>query len=83
MKRLVGLFLIIGLVTLGCIAEELTPEQKACAEGGGQWKAFPNTCVDDCGYAHVDVCGDAVTEGCDCGFFMCWNETTKKCALNP
>lgn len=50
---------------------ELTYEEETCVNAGGDWKLFTNTCVDRCGAG--DVCGDAMTMGCDCGPDACWN----------
>ena len=49
-----------------------------CGEEGGEWREFPNTCVDSCEAARDEhaVCGQALTYGCDCGDGMCWDGQT-------
>lgn len=52
----------------GCI-RDATYE---CLITGGQWREFPNGCVDLCG---AEDCLQAFTYGCDCGADKCWNGT--------
>ncbi|GEM_PF-1474340 len=47
-----------------------------CEKASGVWKSFPNTCVDSCEKARAKervFCGQAFTDGCDCGPDKCWN----------
>jgi hypothetical protein len=56
--------------------------QEACAQQGGQWKEFPNSCVDSCVYnrtPEVVSCLMAITNGCDCGPEQCWDQATNSC----
>ena len=65
--------------SIGDIGEYIEPNPKTqCVEAGGTWKQFPNTCVDSCNLARNPgvVCGQALTEGCECGQNMCWNGYT-------
>ncbi len=50
-------------------------EIEMCSEGGGTWELMPNTCVDSCESAREEnvACGQAMTEGCNCGDGMCWD----------
>ena len=52
--------------------------ESICAQEGGEWREFPNTCVDSCDAARDEyaVCGQALTYGCDCGDGMCWDGQT-------
>ncbi len=56
-----------------------TAQEKQCAQSGGTWKEFPNSCADICG--NPLACLDVLTMGCDCGATQCWNGTT--CTGNP
>jgi hypothetical protein len=60
---------------IGRTPEDENDEEQDCIKAGGEWKTFPNTCVDSCEYRRNDdlMCGMALTEGCDCGEGMCWN----------
>ena len=53
----------------------INDEKQDCMDAGGEWKTFPNTCVDSCEYRRNEdlMCGMALTDGCDCGEGMCWN----------
>ena len=56
-----------------------------CEKSGGIWKEFPDTCVDSCGYYRGNPsigCGEALTDGCDCGTDKCWNRDTIACENN-
>lgn len=50
-------------------------KQQQCREEGGEWRQFPNGCVDSCNYARNPdvICTQALTMGCDCGPEQCWN----------
>jgi hypothetical protein len=63
---------------IGRTSEEEMTEEEICVQEGGEWKTFPNTCVDSCEYRRNDdiMCGMALTDGCDCGEGMCWNGNT-------
>ncbi len=55
-----------------------TPKER-CADAGGEWTQFPNTCVDLCEYERNPgeiICGQALTMGCECGADSCWNGIT-------
>ncbi|MCC5815650.1 MAG: hypothetical protein JJT78_12910 [Leptospira sp.] len=54
-----------------------------CNTAGGTWRSFPNTCVDHCSILRNPNlnCGQAFTNGCDCGAERCWEEGT--CKPNP
>ncbi|MFW6173563.1 MAG: hypothetical protein ACOC5T_07455 [Elusimicrobiota bacterium] len=81
MKRLI-LIGIVLLLLVGCQVQDsseiLDDPQEECARVGGEWKTFPNTCVDSCEYrrGEVQFCGQALTEGCECGTNKCWNGET-------
>lgn len=63
--------LLIGIIFLsGCSQEKF-----GCIKSGGKWRGFSNTCVDSCEYIknEIQVCGQILTQGCDCGLEMCWN----------
>ena len=50
-----------------------------CARVDGRWITFGNTCVDSCSKARSPepvMCGQAFTDGCDCGPERCWNGKT-------
>lgn len=49
------------------------PEQQTCQAAGGTWKIYPNGCADRCGAG--PICTQAMTPGCDCGAYACWNGT--------
>lgn len=54
----------------------------ACYASGGEWKLFSNTCVDSCSAVGSNgMCGQAMTEGCDCGPNQCWDG--ERCVDNP
>ncbi len=75
MKKLFALAAILMIVAVsGCV--EASEEQIKCGAAGGEWKEFPNTCVDSCDYRRAEqetMCGMAMTYGCECGPDMCWN----------
>ena len=49
-------------------------EQSACEQAGGEWREFPNGCVDACGIDPLtSMCTQAFTFGCDCGPSACWD----------
>lgn len=89
MKMFLLLVLFFGFITAGCISEEkITPEEKKCLDAGGQWRGgpenqFPNTCADICypplASGEQRVCGQALTDACDCGPDKCWNKTSEEC----
>ena len=49
--------------------------KELCEKASGEVKQFPNTCVDSCEYERDEeiMCGQALTDGCDCGPDKCWN----------
>lgn len=61
----------------------LSDPVKECARVGAKYIQFPTTCQDDC---EIDpsinrLCGDMITQGCDCGPNRCWHRGT--CMQNP
>lgn len=55
-----------------------TEMQQKCENAGGEWRLFPNGCVDSCELARQDPsdpigCTEAEKMGCDCGADKCWN----------
>jgi hypothetical protein len=52
--------------------------KEECARVGGTWRIFNNGCVDSCFLVRDKgtVCTQALTEGCDCGPYKCWNGKT-------
>ena len=69
--KLLVILILVGLILIsGCNQERLN-----CIKSGSKWTGFSNTCVDSCSYARneVQVCGQILTQGCDCGPEMCWN----------
>jgi len=48
-----------------------------CESAGGTYKTFPTNCVDSCEFTRkgnkIMRCGEAMTDGCDCGPDKCWN----------
>ncbi|MGM5487621.1 MAG: hypothetical protein ACQESG_01600 [Nanobdellota archaeon] len=69
-------YVLIGIVVMlmGCTPS--TPEE-ICQAEGGDWREFPNGCVDTCESQRENVaCAQVMTEGCDCGPGMCWNGAT-------
>lgn len=54
-------------------------DQVQCEQAGGEWKEFPNSCVDSCDLARnpeAISCAFALTQGCECGPLECWNGNT-------
>jgi len=48
--------------------------KEMCANSAGEWKTLTNTCADFCYFERYgELCGEALTDGCDCGPDMCWN----------
>ena len=49
-------------------------EETLCREQGGNWKKFPNSCVDSCqSVRNPDLqCLQVISEGCECGPDKCW-----------
>ena len=74
MKHYIKIMLILvvfGFIFMsGCSKEKLN-----CTNSGGKWTGFSNSCVDSCDYVrgYVQICGQILTQGCDCGSDMCWN----------
>ena len=69
--KLILILTLVGLIFMsGCSKEKLN-----CTNSGGKWTGFSNSCVDSCDYVrgYVQVCGQILTQGCDCGPDMCWN----------
>lgn len=67
------------------IVEKDLSKQEKCENAGGTWKQFSNTCVDLCSYIRSTepvICGQAFTDGCDCGPDKCWNFETETCEVN-
>lgn len=54
------------------IKDSNASEQELCLNAGGQWREMGSTCVDRCG-KEDNICGWALTVGCDCGQNECWN----------
>jgi len=56
-------------------SQPVLSEESLCVKGGGVWTMFRNTCVDNCKVVRTKgiICGQALTEGCDCGPAKCWN----------
>ncbi len=74
--------IIISIIIILAIAISLlfifnpfkSQEQKICDSGGGDWKQFPNGCVDSCSSKGEDIfCTQVLTMGCDCGEGNCWD----------
>lgn len=90
MRKILVLLLLLILLMNGCsrnlnipLTEKLPPQIESCEKTGGFWKSFPNTCVDSCSYVRSKeriMCGQAFTDGCDCGPDKCWNG--KSCEIN-
>lgn len=55
----------------------ITSEMKACTSSGGTWKVFTNLCADNCGTSATSMCGQALTDSCDCAA-KCWDGTICK-----
>ncbi len=84
-KKILIIFLAVIVLVNSCSKEINTnlDSKSACGKSGGLWKFFPNTCVDSCSYARSKeriMCGQAFTDGCDCGPNKCWNG--KSCEIN-
>lgn len=59
--------------------EYLNDPQLECERLRKTWREFSNTCVDSCNLERnpeVISCGQAFTNGCDCGPNQCWNGET-------
>ncbi len=65
------------------VTPTLDPAISECRQGGGEWRQFPNGCVDSCNYAANPgvMCTQALTYGCDCGPDQCWSGDI--CVDNP
>lgn len=64
-----------GLNTGSIYCKHFPKQALFCKQQGGEWKKFSNTCVDECG-KKPRFCGQAITEGCDCGATKCWGYET-------
>ncbi|MBI5066511.1 hypothetical protein HZA97_09865 [Candidatus Woesearchaeota archaeon] len=53
--------------------------QQACANSGGVWKQFRNTCADSCNLIYA--CAQVIVDDCDCGPNNCWDGSN--CVSNP
>lgn len=56
-----------------------------CSMARGQWESFPNTCVDSCYDTPAGAereCGEAETDGCNCGPDKCWDSNSRTCISN-
>ena len=75
MKKTYGIFLILIFVLILILVSSCSKEKLNCTNSGGKWTGFSNNCVDSCDYVrgYVQVCGQILTQGCDCGSDMCWN----------
>ena len=59
-----------------------TPDPKlTCAQTGGTWREFPDSCADTCPSNQPRVCLTVITSSCDCGSKACWSGTA--CIPNP
>ena len=85
MKKIINISLLVFVMSVfvlsACTRTEPQPPenpQQACEDAWGDWKQFQNTCVNSCAYrrGEVEVCGQALTMGCECGSNMCWNGNT-------
>jgi hypothetical protein len=65
-----------------CWEDMISTPKEDCEVNGGNWKTFSNTCVDSCELIRDEgiVCGEAMTDGCDCGPTMCWDDM--RCVQN-
>lgn len=60
--------------------------KQICAEEGGEWKLFPDGCVDNCNkYNQKEqiFCTMALTYSCECGLGRCFNFKLKTCQDHP
>lgn len=87
MKRKVKIAVIaiaaLILLTLAFVSLRNFINSPSCFMGGGALRLFSNTCVDSCDLVRSEeppLCGQAFTEGCDCGPARCWNGNS--CELN-
>jgi len=53
---------------------------RRCRDGGGVWGSFGDTCTDTCrNKEHPDLCGQALTDGCDCPIRQCFDTVAGFC----
>ena len=71
---LVLILFIISSCTKLPISQDMKQPKQVCENNGGIWKAFYNTCRDNCQIPLIgSSCKQISTEGCDCGEGSCWD----------
>lgn len=67
----------------------LPKDKDECDRVGASWTTFRDTCADRCSFQKNPVCGEAITQACDCGVAKCWyqeqieNKLLGTCLANP
>ena len=77
-KNLIILITLL-IILVGCESNTIIEDPiQECLRMGGEWKQFPNGCIDSC-YSQENsgiFCTQALTEGCECGQNSCWDTNT-------
>lgn len=62
----------IGLPSPDINWDEVLPDRvQECQRTNGEWFTFSSTCQDECSFEAAAMCGQAVTQGCECGPDRC------------
>ncbi|RJQ15517.1 hypothetical protein C4573_05145 [Candidatus Woesearchaeota archaeon] len=73
MKLIIIMLMLFLIISCTQRAPTTTPEQ-ACANQGGTWRTFGDSCADFCTNASRAQCAQVLTDSCDCNE-ECWNGT--------